>query len=75
MSSGNVNRIASADDFWRYVWDALAEYGACDTWGSVEQERVTAAWVAAGRPVGIAEWIIAHSNEGPPYAPRSNGMG
>lgn len=47
---------------WQYVWQALAEYGACDAWGSAEQLRVTAEWIAAGRPVGIAEWIIAHAN-------------
>lgn len=49
------------DDLWRYVWDALAEYGACDAWGSSEQRVITLRWHAAGRPNGIAEFIIANA--------------
>lgn len=50
---------------WKYVWEALAAHGACDTWGSVEQIRITAEWVRAGKPVGVAEFIIAEANRTP----------
>lgn len=54
--------LPTADDLWRFVWDALAEYGACDAWGSKEQRLVTLRWHSAGRPNGIAEFIIAHAS-------------
>jgi len=55
---------STPDDLWRYVWCALAEYSACDDWGGAECRRVTAEWIAAGRPCGIAEFIISKANEG-----------
>lgn len=47
---------------WCYLWRALAAFGGCDHWGSVECCRVTAEWDAAGQPFGIAEFILLHSN-------------
>lgn len=57
------------DMLWRFVWDALAEHGGCDSWGSAEQRRVTLEWHAAGRPVGIAEYILVHANKAPVTVP------
>jgi len=57
-----AQRQADGDDLFRIVWEALSEYGLCDGWGGAEQQRVYDEWVAAGRPVGRAEWIIARAN-------------
>lgn len=54
--------MPTTNDLWRLVWEALAKHGLCDEWGSAEETRVTGEWIARGRPVGIAEFIIAHTN-------------
>lgn len=63
------DRFPDADDLWRFVWEALAEYGACDAWGSTEQRRIMLEWHALGRPRGIAEFIISRANEKPQPEP------
>lgn len=51
-------------DLWRIVWHALAANGLCDEWAGAECRRVTAEWIAAGRPIGRAEFIMEHASRG-----------
>jgi len=43
---------------WDYLWDCLARWGHCGDRGGAEYTRVTAAWVAEGRPVDMRGYIV-----------------
>jgi hypothetical protein len=62
-------RPPNEEDLFHFLWCVLSAGGACDAWGGAEQQRVYSEWVAAGRPVGIAEFILARVNE-PAPAPK-----
>lgn len=48
------------------VWAQLADEGWCDSWGSVECERITADWFLADCPVDIPGFIRVRANQLPP---------
>jgi hypothetical protein len=53
----------------RDTWRQLSAWGECDGWGGVESRRVLRAWIRAGRPAHLAEFIARWAGR-PAHHPR-----
>lgn len=53
------------DEVFCLAYQLLSELGACDAPGGTEFVRVHAAWVDAGRPVGMVDFIRRAANVSP----------
>lgn len=47
---------------WIEQWVAMAERGCCDSLGSMEYQRVTSEWIAAGMPLSMENYIYRRAN-------------
>lgn len=59
-----------ADEEFFTKYGELAADGRCDLPGGAECDRVHGEWLASGRPMDIADFIVKHANQPPPPKPR-----
>jgi len=63
----------AAAKFWKCAWRICALNGWCDEIGGAEYTRCFSAWVQAGAPLEVVQWIRLNANPQDPFDLKING--